>query len=991
MRLHHLSITAFGPFATTVEVDFDDLAQTGLFLLTGATGAGKSSVLDAVCFGLYGEVPGDRHAAKHLRSDHAAADAVPEVVLTLSVADRTLRFTRSPAWERPKRRGTGTTRQQAHVVVEEQHGNDWIGLTTRLDDAGLLVTNLLGMTCTQFTQVAMLPQGRFQQFLRASSIERHAVLQRLFRTDRFERVERWLVERRLQLRRESQVCHERVTGVVHRIQEAAASEVPEAWDLHDLSAPAAAGELADWSTALRTRSHDSAEIGRAELDRAGVAASTAQRALDDAEQHAALRRRALDARAQRAALDASSPRAAAHREAISRHHRAGPVSALAHRAEAAAIARASTAADLTAALTAAGLKTAIGLDALAELELAAIREQGVAATAVATQRTVTEVRGQVADAEAVVTPLASACLETETALDQLPVHRATMVAELAEASERAAELPRVEVAAERSRTGHAAAVSLVKVRASTAAAESLLVECVSRAQELRGVYQDAREARIGAMAAELAGDLASGCSCPVCGSLSHPAPATASGHGSRDAEDAARKAYESSDFLRLTQAEAVATLHGRVAPLAKAAGDEPVETWATRLTRADHDVLTARTALERSKQLAAALAELDRSTAELRARLSENRLDLARAEAHRAQATATLATETAALAVLLGDFASVDELIDHHERRVGLIGAACSMMRAHDNAVRAEAEAAEAAAKLCAEAGFESLTDARSATLTEQELQDAERLLGDRARAEAGADAVLAEPGVDAALALPEADLDALAAVAGSAAETHHRAALVASETSHRADRLAALDDELTRELETWAPLRSATALVSSLSSFAEGKSVDNPLRMRLSDFVLSERLRQVVDAANSRLGRMSGGRYSLQHSDERSVGAQRGGLSLLVRDEWSGVLRDPATLSGGETFVVSLALALGLADTVSHEAGGVDIDTLFIDEGFGSLDADTLEDVMDTLDSLREGGRVIGVVSHVTEMRDRITTQLEVRKGRSGSTLVAH
>jgi exonuclease SbcC len=132
----------------------------------------------------------------------------------------------------------------------------------------------------------------------------------------------------------------------------------------------------------------------------------------------------------------------------------------------------------------------------------------------------------------------------------------------------------------------------------------------------------------------------------------------------------------------------------------------------------------------------------------------------------------------------------------------------------------------------------------------------------------------------------------------------------------------------------------------------------------------------------------MTDHRYALEHSDDRGFGEQRGGLSLRVRDDWNGVHRDPATLSGGETFVVSLALALGLADTVAGEAGGTDIDTLFIDEGFGSLDSETLEDVMDTLDSLRDGGRVVGLVSHVLELRSRITTQLEVSKGRNGSTL---
>ena len=250
MRLHELSITAFGPFVDTVHVDFDELAASGLFLLTGDTGSGKTSVLDAVCFALYGEVPGDRHSARHLRSDHADPWAEPRVVLRVSIGARTFRFTRSPAWDRPKRRGTGTTRVQAHVVVEEHRGGEWVSLTNRLDEAGQLVTGLLGMTCTQFTQVAMLPQGRFQAFLRATSPERHAVLQRLFRTRRFEEVERWLVERRVALRRRSQDCHDRSAAVVSRIQEAAGVGLPAEWDPHDLEQVADDGELSGWARRL---------------------------------------------------------------------------------------------------------------------------------------------------------------------------------------------------------------------------------------------------------------------------------------------------------------------------------------------------------------------------------------------------------------------------------------------------------------------------------------------------------------------------------------------------------------------------------------------------------------------------------------------------------------------------------------------------------------------------------------------------------------------
>ena len=205
-----------------------------------------------------------------------------------------------------------------------------------------------------------------------------------------------------------------------------------------------------------------------------------------------------------------------------------------------------------------------------------------------------------------------------------------------------------------------------------------------------------------------------------------------------------------------------------------------------------------------------------------------------------------------------------------------------------------------------------------------------------------------------------------LTAAVREAEAVRDRAHAAHQQASARAARLEELGRDLERELAAWEPIRSEHSLVTDLAALVEGKSVDNLLKMRLSAYVLSERLRQVVAAANERLGEMTDERYTLEQADEKGAGEQRGGLSLRVRDEWSGKQRDPATLSGGETFLVSLALALGLADTVSHEAGGIQLETLFIDEGFGALDATTLDAVMDTLDSLRDGGRVVGLVSHV-------------------------
>jgi exonuclease SbcC len=183
-------------------------------------------------------------------------------------------------------------------------------------------------------------------------------------------------------------------------------------------------------------------------------------------------------------------------------------------------------------------------------------------------------------------------------------------------------------------------------------------------------------------------------------------------------------------------------------------------------------------------------------------------------------------------------------------------------------------------------------------------------------------------------------------------------------------------------------PLAESHHTVDGLARLAEGKSTDNRLRMSLSGYVLAARLEQVAASASQRLAVMSSGRYQLVHTAEAGSARARGGLHLRVLDAWTGVERDPASLSGGETFSASLALALGLADVVTAEAGGSLLETLFVDEGFGSLDEETLDEVMGVMDSLRDGGRVVGIVSHVAELRQRIPTQLTIVKSRNGSQI---
>lgn len=985
MRLEHLRIAAFGPFADTVEIDFTELSDAGLFLLTGATGAGKSSVLDAVCFALYGVVPGDRSDAKHLRSDHAAPGVAPEVELRATVRGRAFRFRRTAQWERPKKRGVGTARQQPTVCIEELRDDAWQPLATRMDEAGHLVTDLLGMTATQFTQVAMLPQGRFQAFLRASSTERHAVLQRLFRTDRFERIEHWLADHRRALRRDSDVHADAVRALVQRISEVADEPVPE--ELAGEAADPGDATLTAWAMDRLEGASTVLEGARAEAAAAAHAHDAASLAHTAALEQDKARRRALEARAVLTVLDESADEAAQQERALAAHRRAAPLRTLLARAADARRKHADARAPLP------SLTAAAGLDAAEPAEVAALL--GAALDEVATARAALPLEDRVDAAGAELRVLGETHDALDAEVDRLRAEVDTLPASVRELEEShtaattaCARLDGLRAELARSTAGLEAATRVVRLVDDEAATKLALQERTEEALVLRDAYLDAREARINAMAGELAGGLAVGCSCPVCGSVEHPSPARATGGAGKSEEEAAQRAYETADTARLATAEVLAGVSAQLASARAAAADLDSDAWRSLVD-------DARSTLAATEELAGARDEIDASLTTTRSRLAEAtaRLDAARTD-HAAAVAAHAAALRAHEALLAevdaarGGFAHVTARVEaadaHRDRLKALADALAVAESACERLARIDEDLAAASSA----AGFDDAEAAAAALLPDTVAERAEELLGERDRRAAAARAVLDEPEVRAATSADAPDLDTFAA-ALTAAATERRAA---DETLARAarahTRLQALVGELTAALAAWAPVQQAWRVAAGVSALAEGTSTDNALKMRLSAYVLSERLRQVVAAANTRLARMTDSRYSLEHTDERTVGAKRGGLGLWVRDDWTGARRDPATLSGGETFVVSLALALGLADTVTHEAGGTEIDTLFIDEGFGSLDSDTLDDVMDTLDSLREGGRVVGVVSHVPEMRERIPAGIDVVKARTGSRL---
>ena len=985
MRLHTLQVTAFGPFAGTVEVDFDSLSEAGLFLLSGDNGAGKTSILDAVCFALYGAVPGDRQQAKQLRCDRAEPGLSPEVRLELSLSGRRFRIVRSPGWLRPKKRGAGLTQQQPSVTLSERRDGAWLPLATRLDDAGDLLGSLLGLTLDQFCQVVLLPQGRFEAFLRASSPERQSLLQQVFRLGRFERVEQWLREHRRSLGRESTELRSRVSEVVHRISESSGSSAPESWE------DGAFAVLLGWNDERRVAARTAAASSADDATRTGVEVARAAERLAEARQLDAAQQRHLEATRALADLMAASDDIMVARERLSDARRAAP---LAHLAET----RETAAEDLDLATARAATLTAeVGLEPRKLVAHAA-----EARSAVERAEALVPLETRLAAVEAAVTHLEeqegaarAAVAGAEAALAALPAELTLAKEQLVEAEAGALRCPELRALVDLRTTERRAHVEVADLRAELATAQSLANTSIEAAQSAKQVWLDLREARLSGYAAELAAELAVGADCPVCGSADHPHPAvTHADAPTAERERAARAKSDDAEAIRHAHEQKVRDIQTSIGLAEQRAGQ-------LSLSELD-DLLPALTAeLASATELAEALPGRRTAVEALGQRERQLHEDHAQARVALAAATAALtscradveslrAEHSAGFAALGFDGSTPTDHRRELKRHAERLDAAADAETRRSDAAQALTRAAERLEREAVAAGFPDAAAAVSALIDHDEIAELEASLQAHDHEVVRLRATLADPEVASAAALPVPDLATLAAQHDRAAAA---ARVAAADAIRHATTLARLDDlggELLDALAAWGPVRDAHGLADRVASLADGTSPDNPLKLKLAGYVVAFRLAQVVAAANERL-RAIEPRFTLEHTGKRGAGETRGGLSLLVRDDWSGETRDPATLSGGETFIVSLSLALGLADVIAHEAGGSEFETLFVDEGFGSLDPHTLDRVMDTLDSLREGRRVVGVVSHVSEMRDRIPAQLRldkdgVRQGRAGA-----
>ena len=1011
MRIHRMRLEGLGPYAQAQDVDFDRLNAAGLFLLDGPTGAGKSTVLAALCFALYGTVPGGRSAESLVTTLREPGAVIPEVQVEFTVQGRRFEVVRSPKHERPRRRrsaaGGATVTTQATVSLRERVAGEWTAPLTRADEVGQQIAAVLHLDAEQFMQVVLLPQGQFAQFLTAKSDERRVLLRRLFGTQRFDGVEEHLRVETARL--------DTAVAVDADVARTARAQLAEA--LHEALGP-------DWHAPEPSPDTDDQLLALA-AERAGRAHEDARADLATAraaEQRARVTARELETRGRDLAAaeawasrrrdhDAEAETAAARRRAVDAHERAGRVLTAAHRAAAAA--------------DAAGTASEAVTEALAHVEdeptaaawLAAARADGAADAPASRQALGEAERAAEAVARAVQDRARMGELEQEAAAAaerraEIGRDRAALVEsrperEAAVAAHRAA----VERGTERlgAREAVDRAVSEAAARrtaAEAAAARAVEAETAARAhREAQERRREAAERHVGLLraryeqaASELAERLVPGEPCAVCGSPEHPAPAatadtTVTEADVRDAEQARtaadRAATDAETALRAAE-QTLRTAREAAAGLAPEAAREALER--AEAERAALDQAAKDLAADRRRLTAAekTLAGADETAAALAA--EDGRL--AEAAAHRA---ARLTELRDAVEAARGDAETLDARRDQvtAARRVLAALAAAQDEDARARAVADETDQALTAA--LAEQHFDDVDAARAARLEETEaaartaavqewhaerarlaeLEASEPVRRGRALAEAGVEPPTEEQTRAAAEALAAAE----AASSSRATAVGRLDSLVATVRRQSA--------ALTEVLERSAGLIAEHTRVRGLLDLVRGGG-ENLLKMPLTSYVLAGRLEEVAAAATERLLAMTDQRYSIEYSD--AVGGRGNkGLELVIRDHYVDETRHPATLSGGETFMASLALALGLADTVQAEAGGIELDTLFVDEGFGSLDADTLDDVLDVVDTLRTGGRTVGLVSHVERMRQEIGVRLEVRKDRRGSSLAVH
>ena len=930
MRPLRLTLSAYGPYAAQTTLDLEKLGKGGLYLITGDTGAGKTTIFDAITYALYDHSSSGIREGSMLRCKYADDKTPTFVELEFEVHGVRYTVRRNPEYQRPKTRGEGMTTEKADATLTYPDDRPPV---TKAKDVTAAVQEIIGLDYNQFSQIVLIAQGQFTKLLNASTEERSRIFRKLFRTQRYAQLQERLQAEAAALNQQRTAQNAKLDSLLGGLQ--FSPEDPDAEALRAVCAqtvPETALTLLDALTARQA----------AALEEAGTALHTTEAQLDKVQQQlgaaAQAQRLAQQLTARQAELAAARPALDAARAEADRH--AGDAAQLDA---------------LTAQVTQAqsALAAYDALDTLCRQQTEARDAARLAAAQAHKRRTqLDSLNAALAAAETELSALADA----DTRLLALQ----TRSAQLAQRGEALAKLEqRLAECQHQAKRAHKAQESY---RAAAAAQD----EARTRQNTLERAFLDAQ-------AGLLAESLTEGTPCPVCGSTHHPARALLPHTAPTQAQvEAARQAAAAADRQAQTASAA--------AQSALAAANEAK----ISLRRDAETLLPERfTAPEGTVPLTFALM------------------------------TNVLAEETAALQTAQADCATQCRQAEADCRRKAQLEAdRQNKTRQRPALEQAAAEADRSAAAQNASAdALEGQIAERRAALPYPRRADAQaaldKLEADRSALRTGMDTAQRRlKQAEQTVAAAEAAVDALTAQQTSAQkELPARSAeeLTAQQTELTAARetLRSREKQLSAQLlpnrKTAAQYRAAAEArqtlesrwqwVSALAATAGG-TLTSKQKIKLEAYIQMNYLDRILRYANTRLMQMTAGQYELERIGAENQRSQSG-LDLGVIDHYNGTRRSVKTLSGGESFKASLALALGLSDEVQSSAGGIRLDTLFLDEGFGSLDEESLELAIRVLSDLTEGDRLVGIISHVGALKDRIDRQVVVHKARTGGSTV--
>ena len=1089
MILHNLEFEAFMAYPKRQEINFNTLNNAGVFLLNGPTGAGKTTILDAICYALYGETSSDRESAK-LHSTYAAHSGTkPRVLLDVTLHGKRLRIDRTPAYNKPITRGArkGQMREESAkaTLAELAPGADpsdekaWTPISSSVAEVNRTIAERTHLTKEQFLKVVLLPQGQFAQFLKSKPKERKELLKKMFPVEHYEQLFAALTEEAKTAQQEVAQDENTQRGYLERARAemlalqalldavdtdvegtdtegSAVEEFVEAGeDPENLTAESVTAETLDaWVAGGVERARETSTREKQEQQRLTDEADRNTRLLAEraqlqadwreyeqlCERRTRLTERADEHKAQREELAQARAAAPLHAQYAQVHAESQALAARQQEQAACASALDETGNALLAALRDEDISPEVTFPeettfaALPDLEPA--EQQTQLEALLDTLRALQKKDAQLTEEEAAAAALLKQAhsLEqdksrAEKTLSDLTAQAEQLTEELAGYStadeERTLAAHLVTEAQQKHDAAQQMRQKLDAASAAVAAAEKQSKRTATAEQKAQEKWQASAQQALAATeefknlqvlrltqaSSLLARELKDGEPCAVCGSVEHPAPAQIA-----EGEQLIERADLDAAKEREDRAHQQARTHELAKDRAAKAHQEASEALAA--ARTQYETLAAQGECD-VEQTAAQLQQAQTRLAQAQSRVTARDGVLAKVE--RVQAEQQKAQE--ALRTIEG--AAVEAQTRHRDAAARCEGAAAELAparaavgfaqrveavegyrAAHQRLARAvlllgqarerHALAAEQAERLLAESSFESTELVQAAVRTPERVDALEQAIAAYELEHArllegfGREAIVAVAARVAAGEQAPDDLQGVREQVEQLRAAAHRLTLREGERESVLRSLQALRGEYAAFRAQTAQRYDRAQMLANLAAAARGDTLGGyEHQVDLVSYVLGAEFERILRSASLHLDRMSEGRYGMVFSDHRAKGSRSGGgLNLEITDTWTGEPREASSLSGGESFLASLSLALGLAEVVQANNGGIELDTLFIDEGFGTLDAETLDMVMGTIESLRDSGRTIGLISHVEEMKNRIPAQIVVEKGQNGSSV---